>query len=91
MAGNIHVFRYPPNSRRINKNLVHRTFGDNFGIGDFAFAGLGTRNRILVNDLPADVAEIIDIKFDDGANATGTVQASGAYTAGTTVDLSYSL
>ncbi len=72
--------------------LPRHPFGDIFGIGDLNFGGtIGVRNRILVNDLPADVAEIIDIKFDDGVNDTGTVQATGAYTAGTTVDLSYAL
>lgn len=72
--------------------LPRHPFGATYQLGDFAFAGgIGTRNRILVVSLPAEFAEMIDIKFDDGANATGTVQATAAYTAGTTVDLSYAL
>ena len=67
-------------------------FGDNYGIGDFTFAGgIGLRNRIFVDNLPAGIAEIIDIKFDDGQNATGTVQSSAAYTTVGTVDLHYAL
>ncbi len=73
-------------------SLPVHPFGDNYGIGDFGFAGgIGTRNRIFVDNLPAGIAEIIDIKFDDGQNATGTVQASGAYTSTGTVDLNYAL
>ena len=72
--------------------LPRHPFGDNYGLGDLAFAnGIGTRNRILVNDLPAEFAEIIDMKFDDGIWNTGTVQANAAYTAGTLRDLSYAL
>lgn len=73
-------------------SLPRHPFGDSYGIGDLGFAGgIGTRNRILINDIPAEVAEIIDLKLDDGGDATGTVQATGAYTAGTLVDLSYAL
>ncbi len=71
--------------------LPRNPFGDNYGIGDLNFTGLGTRNRILVNDIPANFGEIIDIKFDDGIFNSGTVQSTAAYTAGTTVDLSYAL
>lgn len=73
-------------------SLPRHPFGNTYGIGDLAFGGgIGTRNRILVNTLPAEVAETIDIKFDDGLSGTGTVQSSGAYTVGTTVNLSYAL
>lgn len=72
--------------------LPRHPFGATYQIGDFAFAGgIGTRNRILVASLPAEYAEMIDIKFDDGVFNTGTVQASAAYAAGTSVDLSYAL
>ena len=40
--------------------LPRHPFGDIFGIGDLNFGGtIGIRNRILVNDLPGDVAEIM--------------------------------
>ncbi len=72
--------------------LPRHPFGSSYQIGDFAFAGgIGTRNRIFVNALPAEYAEIIDIKFDDGITGTGTVQGSAAYTAGTTVNINYAL
>jgi prepilin-type N-terminal cleavage/methylation domain-containing protein len=81
-----------PNATGVS-SLPRHPFGDTYGIGDFAFAGgIGIRNRILVNDLRGEIAEAIDIKFDDGQSGTGTVQSTGgAYTAGTTVDLSYAL
>ena len=68
-------------------------FGNNYGIGTLNFGGvIGTRNRILVNTLPADIAGIIDTKLDDGVDTTGTVQSTGAYTAGgAAVNLSYAL
>ncbi len=73
-------------------SLPRNPYGGAYGIGDFAFAGgIGTRNRIIAYTLPAQVAESIDIKLDDGLNATGTIQASGAYTAGTLVDINYAL
>lgn len=71
--------------------LPRHPFGNGFGIGDLAFTGIGTKNRILVAGLPAESAEIIDIKFDDGVFNSGSVQATAAYTAGTTVNLSYAL
>ncbi|MBI4849613.1 MAG: type II secretion system protein [Nitrospirae bacterium] len=73
-------------------SLPRHPYGDVYGIGDLIFAnGIGIKNRILVNDIPAEVANIIDIKFDDGVFDTGTVQSSAAYVAGTIVDLSYAL
>jgi prepilin-type N-terminal cleavage/methylation domain-containing protein len=72
--------------------LPPHPFGANYQIGDFAFAGgIGTKNRIFVSQLPAEYAEIIDVKFDDGVRTTGTVQASDDYAAGTKVDLNYML
>jgi prepilin-type N-terminal cleavage/methylation domain-containing protein len=72
--------------------LPRHPFGASYQIGDFAFAGgIGTKNRIFVSQLPAEYAEIIDFKFDDGVTGTGTVQSSGPYAAGTTVDLNYAL
>ncbi len=71
--------------------LPRHPYGAGVGLGSLAFTGIGTKNRILVSSLPAESAEIIDIKFDDGIYSSGTVQSTAAYTAGTTVSLSYAL
>ncbi|UCH45480.1 MAG: prepilin-type N-terminal cleavage/methylation domain-containing protein [Nitrospiraceae bacterium] len=59
-------------------------FNRNFG------ASIGTKNYILVDNVNGNVAEIIDIKNDDGIFNSGTVQADQAYT-NDSVDLYYAL
>ncbi|MEN8262014.1 MAG: prepilin-type N-terminal cleavage/methylation domain-containing protein [Nitrospirota bacterium] len=71
--------------------LPRHPYGNGIGLGDLAFTGIGTKNRILIVSIPAETAEIIDIKFDDGIFNSGTVQSTAAYAADTTVDLSYAL
>lgn len=44
-----------------------------------------TGNLIRFDNLPAEVAEQLDQKLDDGVYTTGSVRASAAYTAGTTI------
>jgi len=62
-----------------------------YGFDSNAYGGTtGTRNRLVVSNVPGSVAQIIDTKFDDGLTGTGTVRGSGAYT-GATITLYYFL
>jgi len=71
--------------------LPNTPYNTKYGLSNMDFGtGIGTRNYILVNDIPGSVAEVVDIKFDDGDNDSGTVQASGVYTSDT-VDLYFAL
>jgi prepilin-type N-terminal cleavage/methylation domain-containing protein len=47
--------------------------------------GSGNRNHIIATNIPAEVCQEIDTKYDDGANNTGDIRGSAAYTAGTTI------
>lgn len=72
-------------------SLPVHPFGGKYGFSNMSFgAAMGTKNYIHVDDIAASVAEIVDIKYDDGVYNTGSVQASGAYTT-ETVDLYYAL
>jgi hypothetical protein len=52
-----------------------------YGFDSFAYGGAtGTKNRLVVTNVPGTVAQIVDTKFDDGLTGTGTVRGSGAYT-----------
>jgi prepilin-type N-terminal cleavage/methylation domain-containing protein len=50
-----------------------------------------TRNWIHLQNIPADVAAIIDQQSDDGVWNTGTIRGSAVYTTGTNVTLSFGL
>jgi prepilin-type N-terminal cleavage/methylation domain-containing protein len=69
-------------------------YGGAYGFASAAFAGFGstnvTKNYISIATVPGNVAEAIDIKFDDGVYNTGTVRANAAYTSGS-VTLQYIL
>jgi prepilin-type N-terminal cleavage/methylation domain-containing protein len=72
-------------------SLPGHPYGGKYGLSNRSFgAAIGTKNYIYVDNIAGSVAEIIDIKYDDGVYNTGTVQASGAYTSAT-VDLYYAL
>ena len=45
----------------------------------------GNANYIIVTNLPAEVCQEIDTKYDDGVRTTGEIRASANYTAGTTI------
>jgi prepilin-type N-terminal cleavage/methylation domain-containing protein len=55
-----------------------------YGFDSNAYGGTtGTKNRLVVTNVPGSVAQIVDTKFDDGLTGTGTVRGSAAYTNGT--------
>ncbi len=60
------------------------TFGGGAFVQWTTYGGI-TANWITFTQIPAEVARVIDTSMDDGANGTGTVQASAAYINGTTV------
>jgi prepilin-type N-terminal cleavage/methylation domain-containing protein len=45
----------------------------------------GNANYIIVTNLPAEVCQEIDTKYDDGVRTTGEIRGSANYTAGTTI------
>jgi prepilin-type N-terminal cleavage/methylation domain-containing protein len=45
----------------------------------------GNINVIVATNIPAEVCQEIDTKYDDGVNNTGDIRGSAAYTAGTTI------
>ena len=47
------------------------------------------RHCVRYINLPAEICQEIDQKFDDGVNNTGSIAANAAYTAGTTVGAFY--
>lgn len=72
-------------------SLPGHPYGGKYGLSNRSFGtAIGTKNYIYVNNIAGSVAEIIDIKYDDGVFSTGSIQASNAYTTAT-VDLYYAL
>lgn len=71
-------------------SLPAHPYGGKYGLSNMVFAGIGTKNFIYVDNVPGSVAEVIDIKYDDGIYNTGSVQASAVYTTAT-VDVYYAL
>jgi prepilin-type N-terminal cleavage/methylation domain-containing protein len=51
----------------------------------------GNNNYIVVTNIPGEIAQEIDSKYDDGVRTTGEIRGSANYTAGTTVDLGWVL
>ena len=47
--------------------------------------GSGNRNHIIATNVPADVCQEIDTKYDDGTQNAGDIRGSAAYTAGTII------
>jgi len=70
-------------------HLPKNPFGGQYRIENRNF-GIGTRLSITATGVAGSIAELYDIKHDDGVYNTGTVQANQAFT-NATVDLYYSL
>jgi prepilin-type N-terminal cleavage/methylation domain-containing protein len=47
----------------------------------------GNANYIVATNIPAEVCQEVDSKYDDGVRTTGEIRASANYTAGTTIAL----
>jgi prepilin-type N-terminal cleavage/methylation domain-containing protein len=74
-----------------NASLPGHPYGGKFGLSNRSFgSSIGQKNYIFVDNIPGNIAEMIDIKYDDGTYNTGTIQASGAYS-NALVDLYYAL
>jgi hypothetical protein len=71
--------------------LPKNPFGGAYNLGNMDFgAGIGTKNYVAAVNVPGTLAELFDIKHDDGVWDSGTVQGSLAYT-NATVTLQYGL
>ena len=64
--------------------LPTHTFGGTIRVDYLNISG-GARNYITLTNIPAEVAQEIDTKFDDGVRTTGDIRANRDYTAGTNI------
>ncbi|UCH81071.1 MAG: type II secretion system protein [Nitrospiraceae bacterium] len=70
-------------------HLPKNPFGGSYELGSMSFgSGIGTKNYVRAMGVTGTLAELFDIKHDDGVYNSGSVQASAAFTSAT-VDLSY--
>jgi hypothetical protein len=71
--------------------LAGNPFGGTYQMGNMSFgAAIGTKNYVSATGVPGTLAELFDIKHDDGVYNSGTVQGSAAYSTAT-VTLQYAL
>jgi len=71
-------------------HLPKNPFGGVYQLGSRNFgSAIGTKNYITSTNVPGTLAELFDIKHDDGVYNTGTTQANRAFTSAT-VNLYYS-
>jgi hypothetical protein len=72
-------------------SLPGHPYGGKYGLTNRDFGtGIGTKNCVYASNVTGGIAEMVDIKFDDGIYNTGSVQASVAYTSDT-VNMYYAL
>ena len=72
-------------------HLANNPFGGTYRLGNMSFgASIGTKNYVAATNVPGILAELFDIKHDDGAFDSGSVQGNPAYTSAT-VTLQYAL
>ena len=64
--------------------LPAHTFGGTIRV-DYVNLSGGARNYIVMTNIPAEVAQEIDTKFDDGVRTTGDIRSNANYTAGTNI------
>ena len=64
--------------------LPTNAFGGTLNVAWVALGGL-TTNYIVATNIPAEICQEIDSKYDDGVSTTGEIRASAVYTAGTTI------
>lgn len=65
--------------------LPTHTYGGNLRLQRVNIGGSGNINQIVASNVPAEVCQEIDSKYDDGVDNTGDIQGSAAYTAGSTI------
>jgi len=72
-------------------SLPGHPYGGKYGLTNKDFGtGIGTKNSVYGGNVAGGIAEMVDIKFDDGIYNTGSVQADAAYTSAT-VNIYYAL
>jgi len=72
-------------------SLPGNPYGAKYGLTNNDFgAGIGTKNCVYAAGIAGGVAEMVDIKFDDGVYDSGSVQGSAAYSSAT-VNIFYAL
>ena len=72
-------------------SLPGHPYGGKYGLTNRNFGiGIGTKNAVYAGNVAGSIAEMVDIKFDDGIYNTGSVQANAAYTSAT-VNIYYAL
>lgn len=72
-------------------SLPNHPYGGKYGISNMDFgSGIGQKNYVRVDNIAGSIAELIDIKLDDGVYDSGTVQSNNAYS-NAQVDLYYAL
>ena len=67
-----------------DSTLPKNAFGGTMRV-DWNNVNGGAKNYIVFTNIPAEVCQEIDSKYDDGSNATGSIRGSSAYTADTIV------
>jgi len=61
-------------------------YNGTINIDNIVVNGSGTTfNKIIVTNIPGEICQEIDTKYDDGLNNSGTIRGSAAYTTGTIV------
>jgi prepilin-type N-terminal cleavage/methylation domain-containing protein len=65
--------------------LPSHAYGGTLRIDYVNIGGSGNRNQIVATNIPADVCQEIDSKYDDGIYNSGDIRGNAAYTAGTTI------
>lgn len=65
--------------------LPSHAYGGTIRVDYINIGGGGNRNYIVATNIPADVCQEIDSKYDDGVNNSGDIRGNAAYTAGTTI------
>lgn len=63
--------------------LPANAFGGTLNVAWMTLTGFN--NYIVATNIPAEICQEIDSKYDDGVYTTGEIRASAAYTAGTTI------
>ncbi len=65
--------------------LPNHTYGGTLRVDYINIGSSGNRNHIVASNVPAEVCQEIDSKYDDGVYNSGDIRGNAAYTAGTTI------
>ncbi|HOW54459.1 MAG TPA: prepilin-type N-terminal cleavage/methylation domain-containing protein [Syntrophorhabdaceae bacterium] len=74
-------------SGTLDSSNPSNSYGGTIGIANAAVSGL-TTNWIGLSNIPSNVAQQLDIQYDDGIATTGSIRALAAYTAGSQARIS---